>query len=54
MPVVILNSPAVSDTRIGGDNPKFGTSRDIAGIIVWGLGIAIEATADQQKVGSIC
>ncbi|KAJ3568148.1 hypothetical protein NP233_g5903 [Leucocoprinus birnbaumii] len=49
MPVVILNSPSVSDKRIGGDNPKFGTSRDIAGIIVWAVGITIEATADQQK-----
>jgi steroid 5-alpha reductase family enzyme len=52
MPVTILNSPAVSDRRIGGDNPKFGTSRDIAGIIVWVMGIVIEVTADQQKVGS--
>ncbi|KXN81515.1 hypothetical protein AN958_04452 [Leucoagaricus sp. SymC.cos] len=49
MPVVILNSPAVSDRRIGGDNPRFGTGRDVAGIIIWTLGIVIEATADQQK-----
>jgi hypothetical protein len=50
MPIVILNSPAVSDKRIGGDNPKFGTGRDITGIVIWALGILIEATADQQKV----
>lgn len=50
LPVVILNSPAVSDKRIGGDNPKFGTGRDIAGIIIWALGFSVEAVADQQKV----
>ncbi|EKM81967.1 hypothetical protein AGABI1DRAFT_70541 [Agaricus bisporus var. burnettii JB137-S8] len=49
LPVVILNSPAVSDKRIGGDNPKFGTGRDIAGIIIWALGFSVEAVADQQK-----
>lgn len=51
LPLVILNSPAVSDTRNGGSNPSFGTSRDIAGIVLWALGFLIEAIADQQKVG---
>ncbi|KAG6884631.1 hypothetical protein C0993_009436 [Termitomyces sp. T159_Od127] len=49
LPLVILNSPAVSDTRNGGSNPSFGTSRDIAGIVLWVLGFVIEAVADQQK-----
>ena len=50
MPVVVLNSPAVSDPRFGGSNPAFGTSRDIAGIVLWALGWIIETTADTQKV----
>ncbi|KAF7370799.1 DUF1295-domain-containing protein [Mycena sanguinolenta] len=49
LPVVILNSPAVSDVEHGGSNPPFGTSRDIAGIVLWSLGFFIEATADMQK-----
>ena len=50
MPVVILNSPHVSDKRIGGSNPAFGTALDIIGIILWAIGWAIESTADVQKV----
>ncbi|KAJ7074910.1 DUF1295-domain-containing protein [Mycena belliarum] len=49
LPVVILNSPAISDVEHGGSNPSFGTSRDIAGIVLWALGLFIEATADAQK-----
>ncbi|KAJ6591819.1 DUF1295-domain-containing protein [Mycena vulgaris] len=49
LPVVILNSPAISDVGHGGSNPPFGTSRDIAGIVLWALGLFIEATADMQK-----
>ncbi|CAA7269282.1 unnamed protein product [Cyclocybe aegerita] len=49
LPLTILNSPAVSDLQIGGSNPAFGTSRDIAGIILWTLGFAIESIADAQK-----
>ncbi|KIM44914.1 hypothetical protein M413DRAFT_366213 [Hebeloma cylindrosporum] len=49
LPVTILNSPAVSDVANGGSNPKFGTSRDIAGIIIWAIGFAIESVADAQK-----
>jgi len=49
LPVIILNSPAVSDPRLGGSNPSFGQSRDIAGIVLWALGWAIESLADAQK-----
>jgi len=49
LPVIILNSPAVSDPRRGGSNPAFGTSRDIAGIVVWSIGFFIESIADIQK-----
>ncbi|THH17694.1 hypothetical protein EW146_g3156 [Bondarzewia mesenterica] len=49
LPVVILNSPAVSDPARGGSNPAFGTSKDIAGIVIWSLGWVIETVADAQK-----
>lgn len=50
LPLVILNSPAVSDVNNQGSNPSFGTSRDIAGIVLWTLGFIIETVADIQKV----
>ena len=50
LPVVILNSPAVSDPRRGGSNPSFGTGRDIAGIILFAIGLYWEAAGDIQKV----
>ena len=50
LPLVILNSPAVSDPGFGGSNPKFGTSRDIAGIVLWTIGWLIETIGDIQKV----
>ncbi|KAJ7743177.1 DUF1295-domain-containing protein [Mycena metata] len=49
LPLVILNSPAVSDVTHGGSNPPFGTSRDIAGLVLWALGFFIESIADVQK-----
>ncbi|TRM65212.1 DUF1295-domain-containing protein [Schizophyllum amplum] len=49
LPLTILNSPAVSDTRFGGSNPAFGSGRDIAGIVLWAIGLIIETTADAQK-----
>ncbi|KAF9054321.1 hypothetical protein BJ165DRAFT_1337417 [Panaeolus papilionaceus] len=49
LPLTILNSPAVVDTNAGGPNPSFGTSRDIAGVILWALGFFIETIADAQK-----
>ncbi|EAU90234.1 hypothetical protein CC1G_11558 [Coprinopsis cinerea okayama7 len=49
LPIIILNSRAVSDPAVGGSNPEFGTSRDIAGIVVWAVGFIIESVADAQK-----
>jgi steroid 5-alpha reductase family enzyme len=46
LPVTILHSPSVNNT---GRLPAFGTSRDIAGIVVWALGWLIESVADAQK-----
>ncbi len=45
LPLIILNSPAVSD----GQTPAFGTASDILGIIMWVVGWAIESLADWQK-----
>src|SRR5579871_927818 len=45
LPVTILNSPAV--TQWGG--PKFGTGRDIAGVILYGIGLIMETLSDIQK-----
>lgn len=50
LPLTILNSRVVSDKSIGGSNPPFGTSRDIAGIVLWAIGWSIETIADFQKV----
>ncbi|KDR67940.1 hypothetical protein GALMADRAFT_257439 [Galerina marginata CBS 339.88] len=49
LPLTILNSPGISDLNNGGSNPSFGTSRDIAGIVLWGLGFVIETVGDAQK-----
>ncbi|EIW68746.1 hypothetical protein TREMEDRAFT_31874 [Tremella mesenterica DSM 1558] len=49
LPTVILNSPAVSDLNRGGGNPSFGTGRDIAGIILFAIGLSWEALGDIQK-----
>ena len=50
LPVVVLNSPAVSDLSMGGSNPKFGTGADIVGIILFIIGFYFEAEGDLQKV----
>ncbi|KAJ9114926.1 hypothetical protein QFC20_001300 [Naganishia adeliensis] len=47
---VILNSPAVSDPARGGDNPSLGTGCDIAGLVIFAIGLAVESMADIQKV----
>ena len=47
LPVTILNSPAVAEPL---PNPPFGTSRDIAGIVLWAIGWLIETIADADKV----
>ncbi|KAG1740854.1 DUF1295-domain-containing protein [Suillus paluster] len=51
LPITILNSPSTVgfDARTHVCHPDFGTSRDIAGIIVWGIGWIIEVVADLQK-----
>ena len=49
LPVVVLNSPGVSDLALGGSNPGFGTARDVVGIVLWALGLAIETVSDAQK-----
>ncbi|EHK39998.1 uncharacterized protein TrAtP1_006025 [Trichoderma atroviride] len=45
LPVTVLNSPAV--TRY--PQHSFGTGRDIAGIVLYSIGLAIEAISDAQK-----
>ena len=45
LPVIILNSPAVSSGR----PPAFGTASDVLGIIIWVVGWVVESTADLQK-----
>ena len=59
LPVTILNSPKVTAFR----QPSFGTGRDIAGVILYSLGLIIESVSDVQKYrfrsqhgsdGSIC
>ena len=49
LPVIVLNSPAVSDPALGGSSPAFGTARDVVGIVLWALGFAIETVTDGQK-----
>ncbi|KAL0953462.1 hypothetical protein HGRIS_004694 [Hohenbuehelia grisea] len=49
LPLTILNSPAISDVNDGGSDPSFGTSRDIAGVVIWAIGLLVEAAADIQK-----
>jgi steroid 5-alpha reductase family enzyme len=45
LPVTVLNSPGV--TRWG--QPSFGTGRDIAGVILYTIGFAMESISDIQK-----
>ncbi|KAJ7224503.1 DUF1295-domain-containing protein [Mycena pura] len=47
LPVVILNSPAISEHDES--NPAFGTARDVAGVVLWALGFFTEASADMLK-----
>ncbi|EJD43734.1 DUF1295-domain-containing protein [Auricularia subglabra TFB-10046 SS5] len=48
LPVIILNSPAASAPD-GTAHPKFGTGRDIAGVVLWTVGLIIEGVADGHK-----
>lgn len=45
LPVTVLNSPAVSSYR----QHSFGTGRDIAGVILYAIGLAMETVSDAQK-----
>lgn len=45
LPVTILNSPNV--TRF--PQPAFGTGRDIAGVVLYGIGLIMESGSDVQK-----
>jgi hypothetical protein len=49
LPLTILNSPRVSDPASGGGRLAFGTAGDIIGLILFVIGFALEATADQTK-----
>lgn len=53
LPVILLNSPAISYPGGGGYRPEFGTGTDIAGIILWAIGLFWESAADLQKVRAI-
>jgi steroid 5-alpha reductase family enzyme len=46
MPVVLLNSPAV---RASMPHIPFGTARDIAGVVLWGVGFIMESVSDAQR-----
>lgn len=45
LPVTILNSPNVLKYR----QHRFGTGRDIAGVIIFAIGLAMESVSDMQK-----
>lgn len=45
LPVTILNSPNVTQFR----QPAFGTGRDIAGIVLYAIGLTMESISDVQK-----
>ncbi|EKD18077.1 uncharacterized protein L3040_007742 [Drepanopeziza brunnea f. sp. 'multigermtubi'] len=45
LPVTILNSPNVKAYA----QPSFGTGRDIAGVILFGIGLIMESVSDVQK-----
>lgn len=45
VPITLLNSPKVTAYR----GPPFGTGSDIAGVIIYGIGLSMESWADIQK-----
>jgi steroid 5-alpha reductase family enzyme len=45
LPITVLNSPGV--TRYS--QPSFGTGRDIAGIIIYTIGLVMESVSDAQR-----
>ncbi|KAK8034934.1 hypothetical protein PG993_009929 [Apiospora rasikravindrae] len=46
MPVTVLNSPNVQQQYA---QPPFGTGRDIAGVILYAIGLVMETVSDAQK-----
>ncbi|KAI8961294.1 DUF1295-domain-containing protein [Daldinia sp. FL1419] len=46
LPVTVLNSPAVSGYQ---PQVSFGTGRDIAGVVLFGIGFVMESVSDVQK-----
>ena len=59
LPVTILNSPKVAQHP----QPRFDTGRDIAGVILYSIGLMMESVSDVQKYrfrsahgrdGSVC
>lgn len=45
LPVTVLNSPAVQ----GYEQPAFGTGRDIAGVVLFVVGLGVESVGDVQR-----
>jgi steroid 5-alpha reductase family enzyme len=45
LPIVVLNSPNIQRNA----QPKFGTGRDIAGVILFAIALTIESIADIHK-----
>ncbi len=45
LPVTVLNSPNVTQYP----QPAFGTGRDIAGVILYSIGLIMESVSDVQK-----
>ncbi|KAK3695162.1 hypothetical protein B0T22DRAFT_96140 [Podospora appendiculata] len=45
LPVTVLNSPAVQQYP----QPPFGTGRDIAGVVMYAIGLVMESVSDVQK-----
>ncbi|CAG8489868.1 18338_t:CDS:10 [Acaulospora morrowiae] len=49
LPLILLNSPRMSDPSSGGRDVHFGSATDIAGIVLFVFGLMIESIADIQK-----
>ncbi|KIH94288.1 hypothetical protein SPBR_05989 [Sporothrix brasiliensis 5110] len=49
LPVTVLNSQTVQGAEQVGKMPPFGTARDIAGTIMFGIGFLCESVADAQR-----
>jgi steroid 5-alpha reductase family enzyme len=53
LPVTILNSPNVSYVPEGGGASNFNCATDIIGVILFAIGLIVEAVADIQKVRTL-